>query len=82
MEKDLNPSPAPSQTQARDVFFDNLSNNRLLNYSEAARYLSMSESYLRRLKAQGKISFVAIGTRGVRFRVASLDRWTEKMEMT
>ncbi|MBI3556394.1 MAG: helix-turn-helix domain-containing protein [Deltaproteobacteria bacterium] len=56
--------------------------NQLLSYSEAARYLSVSESYLRRLKALGQIACVLIGSRGVRFRVGSLNRWIEKREMT
>jgi excisionase family DNA binding protein len=59
-----------------------LFDNQLLTYSEAARYLSVSESYLRRLKALGQIACVPIGNRGVRFRVGSLNRWIEKREMT
>ena len=56
--------------------------NQLLTYGEAAKYLSVSESYLRRLKAQKQIAFVPIGGRSVRFRVGSLNRWIEKREMT
>lgn len=78
MEKRSAPLQTPSQFQYRVQFFD----NRLLNYSEAAEYLSISESYLRRLKAENQISFVQIGSRGVRFRVASLNRFIEKKEMT
>lgn len=83
MERESNiPSPTPSPLQApvreKDPFFE----NRLLTFSEAARYLSVSESYLHRLKALGQISFVPIGNRNVRFRVASLIRWIEKREMT
>jgi len=78
MEKESTPLPIPGQLQDRAVFFE----NRLLTYSEAARYLSVSESYLRRLKAQRDIPFVPMGNRSVRFRVASLIRWIAKREMT
>jgi excisionase family DNA binding protein len=56
--------------------------NQLLTYKQAAKYLGMSESYLRRLKGEGQIPFIPLGSRGVRFRVISLNRWTEKREMT
>jgi excisionase family DNA binding protein len=56
--------------------------NQLLSYKEAARYLSLSESYLRRLKSEGNIPFVPVSDRGVRFRVGSLNRWIEKREVT
>lgn len=56
--------------------------NQLLTYKQAAEYLSVCESYLRRLKAKGQIAYVAIGSRSVRFRVVSLNRWVEKREMT
>lgn len=78
MEKDSVPFQNPGHLQARDTLFD----NRLLNYSEAAEYLCVSESYLRRLKGQKQIAFVPMGNRGVRFRVASLNRWIERKEMT
>jgi|GEM_PF-808204 excisionase family DNA binding protein len=78
MEKDSVPIQIPGQIQARDSLFD----NRLLNYSEAAEYLCVSESYLRRLKSQKQIAYVPMGNRGVRFRVASLNRWIERREMT
>lgn len=77
MEETKSPIQIPSQIQARDLFFE----NRLLSYSEAAEYLCVSQSYLRRLKGQGQIPFVPIGTRGVRFRVASLNRWIARKEM-
>ena len=56
--------------------------NQLLNYKQAASYLSVSESYLRRLKSRGNVPHVFIGSRGVRFRVSSLNRWIEKREVT
>jgi excisionase family DNA binding protein len=58
------------------LFFD----NQLINYEQAARYLSVSVPYLRKLKARGKIPFVPMG-RGVRFRVKSLNEWAEKREI-
>lgn len=54
----------------------------LLNYKQAARYLSVSEAYLRRLKARGKIPYVPMGDRGVRFRVRSLQAWVERREIS
>ena len=56
--------------------------NQLFSYKEAARYLSISETYLRRLKSKGKISFVAIGTRGIRFKVSALTRWVNQREVS
>jgi excisionase family DNA binding protein len=55
---------------------------QLLSYKEAARYLSVSESYLRRLKSRRQISCVLVGDRGIRFRVSSLNQWIEKREVT
>lgn len=55
--------------------------NQLLSYKEAARYLSISEPYLRRLKAKGQIAFVSIGLRGIRFKLNSLNSWVEKREI-
>jgi excisionase family DNA binding protein len=55
--------------------------NQLLSYKEAAQYLSVSESYLRRLKGKGHIPFVLVSDRGIRFRVSSLNRWIEKREV-
>ena len=55
--------------------------NQLFSYKEAARYLRISEPYLRRLKRQGRIAFVPIGSRGVRFRLSSLDKWVEEREI-
>ncbi len=55
--------------------------NQLINYKQAAQYLSVSEVYLRKLKARGKIPYVPLGDRGVRFRVKSLNEWVEKREI-
>lgn len=55
--------------------------NQLLGYKDASVYLSISESYLRRLKIQGKIPFVQMGVRGIRFRVSSLNSWIAEREI-
>ena len=71
--------------QAGDTTFNSphqrLFENQLLSYKEAARYLSLCESYLRRLKSKGLIAFVCVGDRAVRFRVSSLNSWIEKREV-
>lgn len=54
--------------------------NQLLGYKGAAQYLQVSESYLRRLKSQGKIRFVSLG-RSIRFRVASLNAYIAEREI-
>lgn len=56
--------------------------NNLLTYKQAAQYLSVSVPYLRKLKSGGKIPFVQIGLRGVRFRLGTLNQWIEKREVT
>ena len=54
---------------------------QLINYKQAAQYLSISEPYLRKLKARGLVPYVLIGNRAVRFRVKSLNEWAEKREI-
>lgn len=56
-------------------FFDNL-----MNYSEAAQYLSISESYLRKLVSTGKMRSVRVAKRVVRFRKSTLNRWAQQRE--
>ena len=58
-----------------------LFDNQLLGYKQAAKYLAISEAYLRRLKSQGKIKWVSLGSRGVRFRVSSLNRFIDEREI-
>ncbi len=65
-------SPAPS--------IPLFENQVLLKLKETAQYLGLSEPYIRRLKALGKIPYVKIG-RAVRFRVASLNTWIEEREI-
>jgi excisionase family DNA binding protein len=74
-------SVKPTQTlgpSSSNLFIE----NQLLNYQEAAKYLSVSESYLRKLKARGHVPHVYVGSRGVRFRVSSLNLWVDKREVT
>lgn len=54
--------------------------NKLLKLNEAAQYLSLSESYIRRLVARGEIPYVKVG-RALRFSIASLNRWIEEREV-
>lgn len=61
----------------RKLFFE----NQLLTYKQAAQYLSLSEPYLRKLKAREEIPYVVVGSRAVRFRVCSLDQWIENREV-
>ncbi len=67
----------PKNVGKEDLFFE----NQLLDYKGASKYLSICESYLRRLKATGKIPFVQIGIRGIRFKIASLDSWIAEREI-
>lgn len=65
------------QTSKSKPLFD----NQLLTYKQAAELLSVSESYLRRLKSRGHMPFVHIGHRGIRFKVAALNSWVENREI-
>ena len=78
MERDFSPTQPPYDLPREKQFIE----NQLLNYKQAAKYLSVSESYLRKLKAKGILPHVFIGSRGIRFRVNSLNRWIEKREVT
>lgn len=75
----------PEKTFVLEGVMDRDSNrifeNHLLDYKQAAQYLSVSVVHLRKLKAAGKIPFVPMGKRGVRFRVFSLNEWVEKREI-
>jgi excisionase family DNA binding protein len=73
---DYNTIGCAAETRPTHMLFE----NQLFNYKEAARFLSISEPYLRRLKQRGKIPYVKIG-RGIRFRLSSLNSWVEKREI-
>lgn len=80
MHRVLNPGLTDNCTQdieRQHPFFE----NQLLSYKQAAQYLSVSESYLRRLKSRGLIPFVLVSDRGIRFRVSSLNQWVEEREV-
>lgn len=49
----------------------------LLTYREVAAWLSISESYVRRLVMHRKIPIVKIG-RSVRFRPTDIEQWIER----
>ena len=68
--------PEFGETSYRNSLFE----NSLLSYKEAARYLSVSESYLRRLKSKELVPCVLVSDRGIRFRVCSLNQWIKKRE--
>lgn len=55
-------------------YHENELEKRLLNVSEAARYLGIKESRLRRAVARKEIPFIKIG-RLVRFGQFELDQW-------
>lgn len=78
-------TPKPNKTLHQIVTTDTTPppffENQLVDYKKASQYLSISESYLRRLKAQGKIPYVTLGQRGVRFRISSLNRWIAEREI-
>lgn len=65
----------------RGSSYDQLFDNQLLTYKQAAQYLGISEPYLRKLKAQVEIPFVVVGVRAIRFRMSSLNRWIEEREI-
>ena len=67
-------------TKVDDHENEKFCDRQLYNYPEASNFLCISVSHLRLLKNQGKISFVPIGTRGIRFSKESLDNWILKSE--
>lgn len=50
---------------------------KLLTYQELANYLSVSESYLRRLKMEEAIPYTKVG-RAVRFDRRMIDEWLDR----
>jgi excisionase family DNA binding protein len=67
--------------QANAARVSPLFENQLLDYEQAAQYLSISVAYLRKLKSKGKIPFVALSERCIRFKVNSLNQWIERREI-
>lgn len=54
----------------------------LLDYRDAARALAVCERTLRELASTGEIAVVRVGSRGVRFARAELERWIESRSET
>lgn len=52
--------------------------NDLLKTADAAKYVSVCESYIRKLAADGVIPHYRFGARALRFRVADLDAYLER----
>lgn len=53
-----------------------MENIRLLNTSDAAKYLTVSKAFLERDRWAGaKVPFIKIGSRAVRYRVSDLDAY-------
>jgi excisionase family DNA binding protein len=61
--------------------FGSLSDNQLLKLPQAANYLGMSASYVKKAYLRGDIPHVRIGD-SVRFRIASLNRWIQRKEVS
>lgn len=57
-------------------FHNRIENPALMTYKEAARYLGVSETHIRRMKH--KLKTVNIGVRGVRYVRSSLDQWIKE----
>lgn len=69
-----------SQSTAKEnteLFFHNrIESPALMTYKEAAKYLGVSETHIRRMKH--KLKTVNIGIRGVRYVRSSLDQWIKE----
>lgn len=52
----------------------------LLTHREAAAWLGVSERQLDRLKADGSLPFIRVGSRSVRYRPESLAAWAASQE--
>ena len=59
-----------------------MTNKKLLEEKQAAEYISMSRSYLRRSRTEGKIKnrtpgprWIKIGLRSIRYAISDLDEW-------
>lgn len=65
------------QFQILPLNFTALSGGALLNAEQAAQYLSLSTSYIRKACAGNRIPFVRVGTRTL-FRRVDLDGWIQE----
>ena len=56
--------------------------NRLLNTDEAAKYLSVSKSFLNKDRANGKLAkipYVQLSANAIRYRLSDLDDYVKKL---
>lgn len=56
--------------------------DRLMTVEETARYLRLSTGTIRNYVSEGRMPFIRISRRAVRFRKASIDNWLSKREQT
>lgn len=61
---------------------DKMTTQQLLDEEQAAIYINMSRSYLRRSRTDGKIKnrtpgphWIKIGSRSIRYSIEDLDKW-------
>jgi excisionase family DNA binding protein len=74
-------SDAANNERGNVTAFGSFSDNQLLDYPQASKYLGVSVSFLKKAKARGDIPFVPVGDL-VRFRIASLNRWIQRKEVS
>jgi excisionase family DNA binding protein len=67
-------TPSPSTESTAKVIAQ--SDGALLNAEQAAKYLNLSESYIRKATARNALPFVKIGTR-VLFKRDALNEWID-----
>lgn len=65
-----------TSAKTKQFFHNQIENPALMTYKEAARYLGISETHIRRI--QDKFKTVPIGVRGVRYVRSSLDQWIKE----
>jgi excisionase family DNA binding protein len=65
------------KSKRRRVIADNGSAAWWWNVRQAARYLGMSEAFIRKFVRLRQIPFIRVGTKSVRFSKAHLDEWLQ-----
>ncbi len=79
----MNPRLEPLASSCATPYSDvdkQIFENQLMNTKGAARYLGVSESLVRKMKARGELPFVVLSDRAIRFRLSTLNKWIEKRE--
>lgn len=69
------------ETGAKSVEVTRLFENQLLTYRQVKSYFGISGTVLKAAKSRREISYVLIGTRGVRFRVSAVTAYLESREV-